>query len=291
MRCSAVRLCVVSVIVMVFAASGKAGAEPGRSGWYIGGGIGANWTNQLDQVGWNRDTYCYPDSDSCAVPGPSADIPGYRWAYNLDMDAGSAFEVSVGRMFNRWRLEFSAAQRNNAIEQKFKSITFLDGRVDAPPSGNTVTSNAMARIDDLTTRTLSVNAYYDFTDVFERITPYVGVGLGVAFVEISGVHFSTRYEDTADPSRDLSGFNSRQDADLSDTVFVGHFYAGTDYSLTDQTLLGVKLTYSMMGDIEHTGNYQMHPMHEQDLAFTNHNSFSGPRQFSVMFTAKYLFGD
>ena len=79
----------------------------------------------------------------------------------------------------------------------------------------------MARIDDLTTRTLSVNAYYDFTDVFERITPYVGVGLGVAFVEISGVHFSTRYEDTADPARDLSGFDSRQDADLSDTVFVG----------------------------------------------------------------------
>ena len=129
------------------------------------------------------------------MPGPSENIPGYRWMYDLGMDAGSAFEVSVGRMFNRWRLEFSAAQRNNAIEQKFKSITFLDGRVDTPPSGNTVTSNSMTRIDDLTTRTLSLNAYYDFTNVFERITPYLGVGLGVAFVEISGVHFSTRYED------------------------------------------------------------------------------------------------
>ena len=291
MKFSAAWLCGVGVLGMIFLASGEAGAEAGRSGWYIGGGIGANWTNQLDQAGWNRDTYCYPDSAACATPGPSTDIPGYRWAYNIDSDAGSAFEISVGRMFNRWRLELSAAQRNNAIAQKFKSITFLDGRVDTAPPGNTVTSNSMTRIDDLTTRTLSVNAYYDFTDVFERITPYVGVGLGVAFVEISGVHFSTRYEDTADPARDLSGFDSRQDADLSDTVFVGNFYTGADYNLTVETLLGMKLTYSLMGDIEHTGGYAMHPMHAQDPAFTNNNTFSGPRQFSVMFTVKYLFGD
>ncbi len=291
MKCSTVRLCIVGAIVMIVAASGEVGAEPGRSGWYVGGGIGANWTNQLDQEGWNRDTYCYPDSSSCDVPGPSADMPGYRWMYDLDMDAGSAFEVSVGRLFNRWRLELSAAQRNNAIEQKFKSITFLDGRVDTPPSGNMVTSNSMSRIDDLTTRTLSVNAYYDFTDVFERITPYLGVGLGVAFVEISGVHFSTNYEDPANPSRDLSEFDGTQDADLSDTVFVGNFYAGADYSLTAETLLGVKLTYSIMDDVEHTGGYSVHPMHAQDPAFTNHNTFSGPRQFSAMFTVKYLFGD
>ena len=291
MKFSTVRLLTVGAIVMIFATSGEAGAEPERSGWYIGGGIGANWTSRMDQEGWNRDTYCYPDSSSCDVPGPSENISGYRWMYDLDMDAGSAFEVSVGRMFNRWRLELSAAQRNNAIEQKFKSITFLDGRVDTRPPGNRVESNSMSRIDDLTTRTLSLNAYYDFTNVFERITPYLGVGLGVAFVEISGVHFSTDYEDPADPSRDLSEFDGTQDADLSDTVFVGHFYAGTDYSLTDETLLGVKLTYSIMDDIEHTGGYSVHPMHTQDPAFTNNNTFSGPRQLSVMFTLKYLFGD
>ena len=178
MKFSTVRLLTVGAILMVFATSGEAGAEPGRSGWYIGGGIGANWTSRMDQEGWNRDNYCYPDSSSCDVPGPSENISGYRWMYDLDMDAGSAFEVSIGRMFNRWRLELSAAQRNNAIEQKFKSVTFLDGRVDTRPPGNRVESNSMSRIDDLTTRTLSLNAYYDFTNVFERITPYLGVGWG-----------------------------------------------------------------------------------------------------------------
>ena len=178
MKFSTVRLLTVGAILMVFATSGEAGAEPERSGWYIGGGIGANWTSRIDQAGWNRDTYCYPDSSSCDVPGPSENISGYRWMYDLDMDAGSAFEVSIGRMFNRWRLELSAAQRNNAIEQKFKSVTFLDGRADTRPPGNRVESNSMSRIDDLTTRTLSLNAYYDFTNVFERITPYLGVGFG-----------------------------------------------------------------------------------------------------------------
>ncbi|MYD32123.1 MAG: outer membrane beta-barrel protein [Nitrospira sp. SB0661_bin_20] len=295
MKFSAAWLWVAGVIVMSFAASGEAGAGQERAGWYVGGGIGVNWTSQIDQEGWNRDTYCYPDS-GCEPEGrPSPDIPGYRWMYNLDLDAGAAFEISVGRMFNNWRVEFSAAQRNNAIQQQFKSIAYLDGSLTPSPADNsprhTVTSNSMARIDDLTTRTLSVNAYYDFTDVFERITPYVGVGLGVAFVEISGLHFSTRYEDTANPARDLSEFNSSQNADLSDTVLAGNIYAGTDYSLTDQTLLGVKLTYSIMDDIEHTGSYTMHAMHQRDPAFSNQTTFSGPRQFSVMFTAKYLFGD
>lgn len=281
----------IGAALMVVLSSGEADAGPGRSGWYVGGGIGVNWTSQIDQTGRNRDVYCYPDSGFCSTPGRNETIPGYRWAYDLDMDAGSAFEISVGRMFNQWRLELSASQRNNAIQQKFKDIALLDGRRDTRPPGNMVESNGTFNIDDLTTRTLSVNAYYDFTDVFERITPYVGVGLGVAFVEVSGVHFSTRYADTADQSRDLSGFDSRQDADLSDTVFLGNLYAGADYSLTDETALGMKLTYSLMDDVEDTGTYLNHPMHQEDPAFPNHTTFSGPRQFSVMLTVKYLFGD
>lgn len=291
MKFSVVRLGVVWGLVMIFAASGEAGAEPWRSGWYVGGGAGVNWTSQMDQRGWNRDVYCYPDSGFCSNPGPSTSITGYRWAYDLNLDAGSVFEVSVGRMFNQWRVELSASQRNNVIQQKPKGSSLLDGRRYVRPPGNTVESNSRFSIDDLTTRTLSVNAYYDFMDAFGRITPYVGVGLGVAFVEVSGVHFSSRYEDSADPSRNLSGFDSRQDTNMSDTVFLGNIYAGADYNLTDETLLGMKLTYSLMDDVEDTSTYSKHPMHQQDPGFTNDTTFSGPRQFSLMFTMKYLFGN
>ena len=292
MKFSTVRLCTVGAMVMVFALSNNVSAETERSAWYVGGGIGVNWTGDMKQVGWNRDTYCYPDS--CDNHGLSQDIsgvsiPGYRWSYDLDVGVGSAFEIAVGRAFNRLRLEISAAQRKNDVDQQFTGITYLDGRPTYRRSEDNIRSNSMARIDDLTTRTLSFNAYYDFLDTLPRITPYLGVGLGVAFVKISGVHFSSDYKDTKDPSRDdLSFYNSRRDVDVTDTVLVGNLYAGTDYSLTDETLLGLKFTYSMMDDVEHTGGYLYHPV---GTNFTAHENFSGPRQWSVMMTVKYLFGD
>ena len=296
MKFSTVWLFTVGAMVMVFSLLSNVSAETERSGWYIGGGIGVNWADDMKQVGWNRDTYCYPDScdDHGLSPRPSGQsVPGYRWSYNLDTGIGSAFEIAVGRAFNRWRLEISAAQRKNDIDQQFTGITYLDGRMPYRPSdeNNKVESNGMARIDDLTTRTLSLNAYYDFLDTLPRITPYLGVGLGVAFVKVSGVYFSSDYKDPSDPSRDLSFYNSRKETDESDTVLVGNLYAGTDYSLTDETLLGLKFTYSIMDDVEDTGGYSYHPVHQANPAFTSHESFSGPRQWSVMVTVKYLFGD
>lgn len=297
MKFSTVRLCTVGAMVMVFALSNNVSAETERSAWYVGGGIGVNWTGDMKQVGWNRDTYCYPDS--CDNPGLSQDIsgvsiPGYRWSYDLDVGVGSAFEIAVGRAFNRLRLEISAAQRKNDVDQQFAGITYLDGRetstyTPSEEKNKGVASNGMARIDDLTTRTLSFNAYYDFLDTVPMMTPYLGVGLGVAFVKISGVYFSSDYKDTKDPSRDdLAFYNSRRDVDVTDTVLVGNLYAGADYSLTDETLLGLKFTYSMMDDVEHTGGYLYHPV---GTNFTAHENFSGPRQWSVMMTVKYLFGD
>ena len=287
------------VVVMVCAMSGQVHAEPERSGWYVGGGLGLNWTASMDHTGWNRDTYCYPDS--CREPGlsqtiPGVFIPGYRWRYDLDMDAGSAFEVTAGRVFNRLRLELAAAQRENDVNQTFRGITTLSGMTESPPPAvavpedHGVVSNGGSRIDDLRTRTLSLNAYYDFTNPSSRLTPYVGVGLGVAFVEVSGLFFSADYRDLSDPSRDLSFFNSAQDTDFFDTVLVGHLHAGADYSLTDDTLLGVKLTYSTMDDLQQTNHYLYHPVHALDPDFNNITEFSGPNQWSVMITAKYLFG-
>ena len=79
--------------------------------------------------------------------------------------------------------------------------------------------------------------------------------------------------------------------DLSDTVLAGHLHAGADYGLNAKTLLGLKLTYSMMGDIESTGGYSLHPFHERDPDFTNRNTFTGPHHWTLSFTVKFLFGN
>ena len=103
------------------------------------------------------------------------------------------------------------------------------------------------------------------------------------------------YEDTSgnaqayDPP--LSFYNSRQDADLCDMVLAGHLYAGADYGLNAKTLLGLKLTYSMLGDIEASGGYSLHPFHELDPDFPNHNTFTGPSYWTLALTGKFLFGN
>ena len=89
----------------------------------------------------------------------------------------------------------------------------------------------------------------------------------------------------------LSFYNSSQDADLSDTVLAGHLHAGVDYSLSDKTLLGLKLTYSMLGSMEARDGYAIHPFHEQDPDFSNYNRFTGARSWALTFTVKRLFGN
>ena len=110
----------------------------------------------------------------------------------------AVFEISAGLIFDRTRLELSLAQRKNGLNQMFRSITDYDGMPMEERSGGTVVSNARASIDHLSVSTLSLNAYYYFPDAVRGISPYLGAGLGPAFVEVSGVHFSTDYKDTSD---------------------------------------------------------------------------------------------
>ena len=274
------------------AQSGSGG--PPRFGWYIGGGIGPNWASGMDQEGWNRETTCYP-TDTCFDADPVPEVSGYRWRYDIASAAGAAFEITAGHIFDCIRLELSFAQRKNGLNQMFRSITDYDGMPMEERSGATAVSNARASIDHLSVSTLAFNAYYDFPDAYRGISPYLGAGLGPAFVEVSGVHFSTDYKDTSGTAQaydpPLSFYNSRQDEDLSDTVLAGHLHAGADYGLNAKTLLGLKLTYSMMGDIESSGGYSLHPFHERDPDFPNHNTFTGPHYWTLSFTVKFLFGN
>ena len=274
-------------------AQSGAGGLP-RSGWYLGGDIGSNWASEMDQKGWNRETNCYP-TEACFDAAPVPEISGYRWHYDIDTAAGAAFEISAGRIFDRIRLELSLTQRKNSLNQMFRSITDYDGMPMEERSAATVVSNARASIEHLSVSALSLNAYYDFPGAVGGISSYLGAGLGPAFVKVSGLHFSTDYEDTSgnaqayDPP--LSFYNSRQDADLSDTVLAGHLYAGADYGLNTKTLLGLKLTYSMMGDIESSGGYSLHPFHERNPDLPNYNTFTGSHSWTLALTVKHLFGN
>ena len=270
----------------------------GSSGWYVSTGLGGNLVSGLGQSGSNTESTCYPTS-ACFDLILRPDIQGYRWRYDPSTNRGIGFDAAVGRRFDRTRIEVSFALRRNKVDQGPPiEITYLDGTSAGASSflglglAQAVSRNS---IEDLVTRTVSLNAYYDLPFGPRRITPYVGVGTGIAFVELTRIFFSIEYNDPSgsgtfyDPP--LSFYNSKQDTDLNDTVFAGHVYAGADYSLGDRTAVGLEAAYSRVDDVEHTGTYEYHPYLETDPSLTNKNSFSAMNQWSVTLNLRFLFGN
>ena len=256
-------------------------------GWYVGASLGMNRASGLAQAGWNRDDICYPTGDCAHVGGAPQ---GYRWSYDLDAGDGAAFEFSVGRAFDLLRLELSFTQRSNDLTQRFTGISYLDGSLSVRAEESNYESRSSPGIDDLTTRSLSLNAYYDFSKAARRFTPYVGVGAGLSFVRVSGLYFQSWYscKDPAAADCDRPGrYNSHQDENLSDTLFSAHLHTGLDYHLNDNVLVGLKLSYAMLEDMEDIkGGYIHHPV----PGISNFTTISGMNHWTALLGVKYFFG-
>ena len=284
--------CAMLVLSVASDAAAQSGDER-PSGWYIGGGIGANRASEIEQTGFNRDPLCYP-TDDCFDQDPRPEFPGYRWAYDVESAAGATFELSAGYVLRRARFELSFGQRKNDVDQVFRAVTTFDGVSLEGRRNSTVTSNTTSSIDNLTVRTLVFNTYYDFRDAASGFSPYIGAGVGPAFVDIRGVSFSDEYFDTAadgvvhDPP--LSSYNARLDDDYTDTVLAGHLHAGADFGIDERTTLGVKLTYSMLSAVEYTGGYDLHAAQRFVPDFTHTDTFTGTRYWSLQFTIRYGLG-
>ncbi len=281
------------ILIYPLSSWGSESGAPLGPQWYIGAGIGVNQVSDLDQAGWNRERTCYPTS-ACFDADPVAEVSGYRWHYDIETSVGPVFELTAGRIFDRSRLELSFGQGHNDTNQIFRGITYYDRTPIKERRGDTVISNTRTSVDDLTMRTLSLNGYYDFPAMSRRFFPYVGAGLGIAFIEVSGLQFSADYQGTSSTTQaydpPLSFYNVRQNVNLSDTVFTWHLHTGVDYRLNDRTLLGLKLTYSMMDDFEDSAAYSLHPFHDRAPSLTNHNIFKGADYTTLTMTVKLLFG-
>ena len=72
-------------------------------------------------------------------------------------------------------------------------------------------------------------------------------------------------------------------------VLAGHLHAGADVRIADRTWLGLKMTYSMLDDIETRGRYDLHAAHALDPDFEYHDTFAAARSWTLMFTGKHAF--
>lgn len=287
-------IAVIAVLAATGAAANAQDGRPIRSGWYLGAGLGVVQGSDLQQEGWNRDTICYPDA-ACFDAAPIPDVPGYRWRYDIALDRGAAFELSLGRYFGRTRLELALAQQTNDTRQMFTGIAYHDGAAIRPRAGGTVASNGRGSIDRRRMRSVSLDAYHDFPDAWGAVSPYVGVGLGQASVEFAGMRFASDYRNTTAAAEvyhpPLSFYNSVQDADLDGTAFVWRVHAGADYTLGRRSTIGLRLTWSEAGDIEIVSGYETHPMHGIDPDFRNTNAFGGSRHWTLMLAFRHGIGD
>ena len=292
MRTSPGKPYVLAAALAICALLGAAGAsfaqEAKLSGWYVGASVGVSKTSGMKQAGWNRENTCYPVDDCSHFADGAPD--GYRWYYDLDADDGAAFEISVGRTLGAFRLELALAQRKNDTEQKFTDITFFDGSRRVRAENSNYESRSASGIDSLTTRTLSLDAYYDFSLAGSRFTPYVGAGVGVSFLKLAGLYFQSWYS-CKNPASDCEmpeRYNAHQDTDLSDTVFSTHLHAGLDYRAGERVLVGLKLSYAMVGDMKDAkGEYLRHPA----SGVSNFTTISGMNHWSVVFGVKYFLGE
>lgn len=256
-------------------------AEPAPVAWYVGAGGGPGWSASMDKAGHNRDTTCSPNRD-CG----GRMVEGFRWFQDLVPAAGRTFEITAGRRVGRLRVELSAAQQTHALDLTFIGITYLDGSERAPPIADSpYTSRSTNTVGDLTTRTLSLNFYRDLPLPGARATPYVGAGLGVAFIEVSRLYFHSDYScrpgRTCEPPADR--YDSRKSADLRDVVPAAHLFAGVELHLSERLVLDLKFAYRAVGDLAARRTYLQHEF----PGLTFHESVTGIRQGSVLLGVRY----
>lgn len=234
--------------------------EIGHPTWYIAVGAGSNRTEVLEQAGFNRDDICYPTNFCPGTPD------GYRWFYDLEPDSGAMLDLAIGRSLDFLRLEVSASAMNSGVQETFTAINYFDGTPVRPAEDDNYGYSDETAVDRLSTRVLAFNIYRDFAGAAAGIQPYVGIGAGVAQVELSGLHFSSNYSCIREPctGRPAAEYNSRRTTDIAGTVWSGNLYAGIDYPLPGNGwVLGLKAAYRAVGDIEGESGYQQHPIPDQ----------------------------
>ena len=182
------------------------------SGWYLRGDIGM--TNQKFKALHQR---LYD------VPGTTVEAVGMGW--DSSMMAG----LGIGYKFNDWfRADFTGEYRGKATFHGSDNVTFTGGTGVDNYSGSKSEWVFMA------------NAYVDL-GTWWCLTPYVGVGLGMANVKISGFR-----DDGFTYTPGLNNSTAYAD-DASKWNFAWAVHAGITYKVTQSMSIDLGYRYIDMG--------------------------------------------
>ena len=243
---------IVMMIVLLVSMDAGASETTTRQGFYFGADIGVSIPNDLEStrtnngVPTNCDQWLGEDTlnDGIRVPLPLEQcspeaLPGRP--NRFDLGTGLLAGVNIGYALHNFRFEAEYFRREQSGER-------LALNVPGDPKQAEFVERS-EKISDFRTDNFFANVYYDFHRMLSpKLTPYLGVGLGMMHVQMdySGTSIRTHNKETLHAlgrNRHAAGLASLADEMLSDTVFGYQWIAGLDYAWSERVSVGLKFRY------------------------------------------------
>ncbi len=266
------------VLFLITDAGASETSKSARQGFYLGADIGVSVPDDLEStrtnngISTNCDQWLGGDTlgDGTTVPLPLAEcspraLPGSPNSF--DLGTGFLAGVNLGYALHDFRLEAEYFRREQSGERSALNVP------GDPKQAEFVERSE--KISDFRADNFFANIYYDFHNMLSaRVTPYLGVGLGMMRVQMdySGASIRTNNRKTLHVlgrNRNAAGLASLADEVLSDTLFGYQWIAGLDYAWSERFSVGLKFRYGDSFDDFEDGNNAWKPLR-------GHESTVGP---------------
>lgn len=235
-----------------------------KDGFYLGMDVGLTVAPDMTiATGGHDDWSGTPESGRCdrtvnpngvqleGVPCANDPRPWGPMHEKFDGAVGLLTGVTAGYRWKSFRLEAEYLYRTTNYD-----TTAVPTTATYDPRDETQLSLVRDRVDDVSAHHGFLNLYYDYV-LTDRWVPYLGVGVGVATVDIA---YSTLWQRSDNPddiqvfdgstpeghalNTKLAGTISYDRSVMTDTLVGYQLLAGLDYLLTESIAIGVKARWA-----------------------------------------------
>ncbi len=223
----------------------------GPSGWYMRADIGL--ARQSDVSGSERGiVYGAGDGTNSSSPTGAGFGSSSAW-FNKDFDTTVTYGIGVGYHWTQnWRSDLTL-ERRGPSEYKFRgNYRYQQHNVNAAPppaytpDPNIVVNGVTSDTSSMKSGVFMANTYYDWK-TRSAFTPYVGGGVGLAYLDISRQHTTTetQCDVVADPTCSTILSSRTYSAQGTDTklLLAGSLTTGFSYAITPVTSVDVNYRF------------------------------------------------
>ena len=287
------------LVLVLFVFSGSAGAQ---DGWYMGTDLGVtiapgmnvhgtdnDWSTKCDLI--TNPTQAEIGDDCTSAPPPTS------WTNEVDGGPGILAALALGYRRGHLRIEGEYSYLTTSYDDY--SLTRI-GDEETLTKADQELAIADGGVGDLLAHLFLGNLYYDFAPN-SRITPYVGVGTGVARTSLD---YYSRWKRNDDPDQiktfndpvlraRIAGTTTIAMAKLSDTLLAYQAVAGVDYQVSEPITVGLKVRWVNFGEFEDGAEWNQLRSHDSTVGRGFRVRYAATTDdissWGISFTMKYQF--